>query len=304
MRGKKGSERGERPLFFGLWVVAFLCIHGIFAEKPLAQDSASENQWQFAEDLLARGQPYRAITEYERFIFYFPEDPKCHLAKIRIVEAYIAGRWWQEGAKEAREALQDETMPVEFKCRLLELLTTCLKKEGKTSEAQMELDKALKLCSDTEAMERLQVLGARMVLEDGKWDEAAWRLSSMEREGELAEISRELRRASAEERDPHVAGILAAMLPGLGHAYLGRWEDAGLVFMVNGAFLAGTLEAIERRNRALAAGMAFAELLWYSGNIFSAVSNAHKHNKFLRESWSQRIRPLGDGQIPEEGRPR
>jgi tetratricopeptide (TPR) repeat protein len=304
VRGKKGSQRDQRPLFPGLWVALLLFVQGIHPHITLAQNRASENQWQLAEDLLARGQPYRAITEYERFIFYFPEDPKCHLAKTRIVEAYIAGRWWQEGAKEAREALQDERMPGEFKCRLLELLAICLKNEGKIREAQDELDKALNLCPDTEARGRLQVLGARMALEDGKWDEAASILSSMGREGELGEISRELRRASAEERDPHVAGILAALLPGLGHAYLGRWEDAGLVFVVNGAFLAGTLEAIERRNRALAAGMALGELLWYSGNVFSAVSNAHKHNKLLRESWSQRIRPPGDGQVQEEGRPR
>ncbi len=304
MTGKKRSERATGPLLLGVWVAVLLGIQGIHSHITLAQNSASENQWQLAEDLMARGQPYRAITEYERFIFYFPEDPKSHLARIRIVEAYILGRWWREGAKEAREALKDQRMPVEHKCRLVELLAICLKNEGKTSEAQKELDEFLELCPDTETRGRLRALGARIALEGGKWEEAASRLSSLEREGEWAEISRELRRASGQERDPHVAGLLAALLPGLGHAYLGRWEDAGLVFMVNGAFLAATLEAIEKRNRALAAGMAFAELIWYSGNVFSAVSNAHKHNKLLRERWSQRITPIGDGQIPEQGRPR
>lgn len=272
-------------------------VMGILPNVGWSQGLRGDTQWQLAEDLFARGQYYRAITEYERFIFYFPEDPKAQLAKVRIVEAYANGRWWSEGAKEAEEALRDGGMSVGLRCRLLELLVRCLKNAGRMVDAQRELERAVDLCLDPEVKSHLQVLGAQMALEGGAWDEAASRVLSMEAAGlEGVKISNALRQASKEERDPHMAAALAALLPGLGHAYLGRWEDAGLVFLVNGAFLAATLEAIDKKSLPLAGGMALAELLWYSGNIFSALSNAHKHNKLLRQAWSKRLDPFGHGE--------
>ncbi len=103
-------------------------------------------------------------------------------------------------------------------------------------------------------------------------------------------MGKRFRRTPLPEKSPWMAGLLAAILPGAGHLYSGRTRDAALVFSVNGAFVAATLEAIQKDNHALAGGLAMAELLWYSGNIFSAVGSAHKYNRIVRTQLLDEIR--------------
>lgn len=288
----KGLPRQVLVLFAGLGVLVsnlprfFACC---------AQEQAADVQWALAEHLSGKGEHYRAITEYERFIFYFPEDARVGSARVRILESYVAGKWWPEGVKAAMEAMEDPKLSGEQRCRVMELLGICHVRMGDPGKGREVLGSALEACTNPAVKDRIRLFMAELEAGLGRWEAAAQALEKVEAAGDpgraALEHAAKIRQGelSSKERSPWTAAVLAGLFPGAGHAYLGRWEDAALVFMVNGAFLGATLEAVEKKQPALAGGMALAELLWYSGNIFSAVSNTHKHNRQLLQEWGRAV---------------
>lgn len=287
-------ERGFlRYLIVLLWVLGVFLFQLLQLPVCLAQDREADLQWALAEHLSGKGQHYRAITEYERFIFYFPSDVRVGLARVRILESYVAGRWWPEGVKAAGEALQDLQLSGELRCRVLELLGICHMQMGDPAKGREALSSALEVCPTPAMRDRIRLLMVELEAGLGHWGVVGEVLEKVEAGGRPGRAAREqaakIRQGqiSSQQRSPWMAAVLAGLFPGAGHAYLGRWEDAALVFVVNGAFLGATVEAVEKKQPALAAGMALAELLWYSGNIFSAVSNTHKHNSRLAQEVSR-----------------
>ncbi len=286
---------------FPRWAVVLFVGLGVFVSNfprllvCWAQEQDADIQWALAEHLSERGEHYRAITEYERFIFYFPQDARVGSARVRILESYVAGKWWPEGVKTAMEAMEDPKLSGEQRCRVMELLGICHVRMGDSEKGREALGWALEACTNPAVRDRIRLFMAELEAGLGRWGAVAQVLEAVEAAGDPGRSAREhaakIRQGelSSKERSPWMAAVLAGLFPGAGHAYLGRWEDAALVFMVNGAFLGATLEAIEKKQPALAGGMALAELLWYSGNIFSAVSNTHKRNRQLLQEWTRDV---------------
>jgi len=73
-----------------------------------------------------------------------------------------------------------------------------------------------------------------------------------------------------------MAGVLAAIFPGAGHAWLGRWHDAGTVALMLWPMLLLTLWAWRRGMGPLTVFFALLTLWLWSGSIFSAVSLAER----------------------------
>ena len=82
-------------------------------------------------------------------------------------------------------------------------------------------------------------------------------------------------------KNPWASGILSAIIPGAGHAYLGSWQSATLSFLLNGLFLATTLEFARKNMNAAAIASGFIFSVTYSGNILSAVDGTNKYNNSL-----------------------
>lgn len=261
---------------------------------PWAQGQEADGQWGLAGHLMKEGEYYRAITEYKRFLYYFPESPKADEARLRIVEAYVKGQWWEDGIKKARELLEME-IPEEIRARALFYTGVCQIRLGLFGDARESLVGVVQVSKDPELRGRAEYLIGETHALQGDWDEAIRFLESMTQESSLG--GRGLHRAHlvrsrtpSPQKSPWVAGALAAILPGAGHLYTERYLDAGLVFSVNAAFASAAVEAIRKENLPLAGGLAAAELVWYAGNIFSAVGSAHKYNRALRRELLEEIR--------------
>jgi hypothetical protein len=87
-------------------------------------------------------------------------------------------------------------------------------------------------------------------------------------------------------KDPTTAGALS-VVPGLGHLYCERYKDGLVAFLLNGLFIAATVEAFHDNQNALGGILGFVELGFYSGTIYSAVNSAHKHNRKLKDDFLQ-----------------
>ena len=90
-------------------------------------------------------------------------------------------------------------------------------------------------------------------------------------------------------KSPVIAGILSTLLPGSGQLYNRRLGDAALAFLLNGLFIAGSIEAIQHGQLAVAGVLSFFEAGWYVGNVLGAVNGAHKHNRHATETVLQHL---------------
>lgn len=79
-------------------------------------------------------------------------------------------------------------------------------------------------------------------------------------------------------KSPALAGTLSAVLPGAGSLYVGRPAEAALSFFVNALLISGTVTAFREHQDGLGVGLGVLALAFYGGNIYAAVSGAHKFN--------------------------
>jgi hypothetical protein len=91
-------------------------------------------------------------------------------------------------------------------------------------------------------------------------------------------------------KDPVYAGVMAGIVPGLGHVYVSRYKDALVAFLLNGLFIWATIESFHQDHDVLGGILAFFEAGWYAGNIYSAVNVTHKWNKKVRDDFRKGLR--------------
>src|SRR5262249_37033767 len=79
----------------------------IFAAAPTEPTGLSADQLIiFAEQLLHEGEYFRAITEYRRFLFYYPDEPRCAIVHFSIGLAFYRGESYTEAFQTFREVAQ------------------------------------------------------------------------------------------------------------------------------------------------------------------------------------------------------
>jgi hypothetical protein len=78
---------------------------------------------------------------------------------------------------------------------------------------------------------------------------------------------------------------MAAILPGLGHAYCERYRDGLVALLLNGLFIWAAVESFDEEHDVLGGILLFVEAGWYAGNIYSAVNCAHKHNRHVKNEF-------------------
>ncbi|HOP35573.1 MAG TPA: tetratricopeptide repeat protein, partial [Syntrophales bacterium] len=77
--------------------VILLLLFFPFHSVPAQDVSPAERQFAFAESLFEEKDYFRAITEYKRFLFLYPEDEgRVELSRFRIGECYMRAERWEE----------------------------------------------------------------------------------------------------------------------------------------------------------------------------------------------------------------
>ena len=83
------------------------------------------------------------------------------------------------------------------------------------------------------------------------------------------------------------AAALATLLPGAGHAWQGRWRDAGTAALMVWPMLILTLWAARRRMGPVTVFFALITLWVWSGTVFSSISLAERVNVEVYMAWWQ-----------------
>jgi len=90
-----------------------------------------------------------------------------------------------------------------------------------------------------------------------------------------------------EQISPLIPGLLATLLPGSGHAWQGRWRDAGVAAMLVIPMLLLTLWAARRHMGPVTVFFALITVWLWSGSVFSAISLAERGTAEAYMLWWQ-----------------
>ena len=235
----------------------------------------------FGDHLFQQGDYYRAITEYERFVFLAPEHADAPEVRLRIGEAYYFGEKWDAAARAFRALEASDKNQDVRRVSALYLAAVAMRQK----EIQRSIDLLEKYLADfPDDAWRNDVICQLILLDlrSGRAGEAERRMAEANAGG-TAPLP--LGAADLEEwkrlprKSPVLAGSLSAILPGAGQAYVGHWSDAALAFGLNAAFLWGTYEAFDRDENVLGCFLLALDTTWYFGNVYNAANGARRVNQ-------------------------
>lgn len=253
----------------------------LLAVPVLAVGAEVRDDLGFGRWLMERGEYYRAVTEFERFVFFQPSSPRVAEARwLMGLALFRAGRY-----AEAAEVLSLVTGDGEYGFRASVYRADALFLKGDHEAAERLYREAAE--GYPEESGRLALRRAWAFLMMGRFAEAVplcdgvLALGDHRLEEEAAEVKAvALRLAAFRPLSPVLAGVLSAVVPGAGQVYVKRPGD-GLVAFGSVTSLALASWALWRwdRHKELAVGLTAMGGFLYAGNIYSAVSSAAFYNR-------------------------
>ncbi len=267
--------------------------------------------FRFAQSLEKEGDYSRAATEYKRYLHFVANLPGHDFA-------------YQEEALFGLAVCLEKNGEIDGALRAYAEFGAAFPQSGRIAQGVFRLGRIYEEAGDLdEAKKRYaQLVGAyphSLFAEQAKMRLAWLALREGEKalgqdiladlkEPQLARQSDVLLEAFAnspppKKKSPLLAGLLSGVLPGAGHAYLGRTRDAGFAFLSNGLMIGAALESFDEGHDLLGAILTLVELGWYSGTVYSSVSMAHKYNKDREDEFYESFMPyLGpQGALPFKG---
>ncbi len=269
------------PLFFG--ILCFLLLSPASAAQP---DLLS-----FADSLAVERDYYRAITEYKRFLHYFPADPRAAYAQLAIAENLLNAKRWLAADEALKKVWRHYPAGAEAD-KARRLYAAAAYRRGDYREAKQRYE-SLSVHSAPPGHDASYWLGLNELRQDNP--EAARRHFSNLAPDLSAELQAELERyEQLPQKSPRLAAGLSALLPGAGQLYTERPRQAGAAFALNAVFIYGAVEAWQNENYAVSGILSLFELGWYGGNIYNAANNAHKYNRRQKRDFLERLQQRFD----------
>ena len=280
--------------------ILFLSLSLIFILSVLSCEARAggtridyKNQFDFAERLFEESDYFRAITEYKRFIFLYPDNRLCESCFFRICESYYKARRWEHAIASLEQFITRYPLSsiLNEAFYLKGMAEKYLKNyDGALSSFQHIIDSGQALLRDKAYF---QIALIFVDLENFK--KARDYFSNISKESTLYPsawiFSTGLENVdSVPSKSPALAGTLAAIIPGAGHLYTERPRDALVAFLLNGAFIWAAVELFEDDKYVAGGIVTFFELGWYTGNIYSAVGSAHKYNRRAKHNFIQKLK--------------
>jgi hypothetical protein len=276
----KTTTRPSKLRLFTSGLLLIVLLPSLVWADPGGNQSADESQFAFARHLFQHHDYFRAITEFKRYLFLYPSGAKADEADYLLGEALVQTKSPKEAIVQWEGALK-RNPSTSFKDEIQFKIGKALWELGQEDRALSQWENIINegLSSSSKATASRAVLWG--LIKQKKYDQARLKLKTFPLTASEQGIH-ETYFQKAEQlplKSPITAGTLAALLPGAGHWYLDRHQDALIAFSINGLFIWGAVSSFQQGNTGLGVLLSFIELAWYSGNIYSAVNTAHKINR-------------------------
>lgn len=248
---------------------------------------ADADLFSFAKSLAAEGDHYRAITEYKRFLYYYPEDPRAPQAQLAIAKSLLAGKRWQQLDRALEKVWQRfPDSPEALEAHRLYAEAAAQRKDFAEARVRYRQLKEKKQIDPQQADYQIGL----SYFEEERPEEALKIFARLDpqRYPVLQQTLDDYRQLPY--KSSRLAGTLSALLPGAGQLYCERPRQAAVAFALNAAFIYGAIEAWNNDNYAVAGLVSLFEVGWYGGNIYNAVNNAERYNRRHQERIEELLR--------------
>lgn len=217
-----------------------------------------------------------AITEYKRFLFFHPDDPRTTETFRNIGIAYREQGHWGEAVAAMRTAVQYALDPEEKSDYQLELAVILIANQN-YDLGRLELIKARMRNPSAPVHRRALFLEAVAFIYQFQWEKAREVLRNYTTDVKLETLLENA--VNAPQKSARLAKVLSAIIPGAGQVYVGDWRNGLNALTLNGVLGYLTVDAVLARHyvdAALWGGAVFSR--YYRGNIFRAEEAVKQFN--------------------------
>jgi TolA-binding protein len=262
------------------------------ASSPTAAPGTSV--YNFGLQLFRLGEYYRAITELKRFTLLFPQHQRHGEAQLLIGLAFEHDGLPDDALlhfQRVHRRFPNTDVGMVAALKLGELLFS----QQRYAQATDHFEQFLRLYPASPLAPRTTyLLGLSWALE-GESGRAQRILNMLPAQHALTPQAQALSQAVGagpppERVSPRTAGLLAGLLPGAGHLYIGKPVQALTAFILNGLFITGAVLSFREHLIATGAILTYFEIGWYLGNIKSAADGAREINRQTRRAYQDALR--------------
>ena len=280
-----------------LGIVVLACFIAAAASTVYATEEKSVCDgpavFDFAERLYHEHDYYRAVTEFKRFLFHFPDDREgCERAYFYICRSYFEASRWND-TRESCDGFILNYPDSDSRGEIFFIRGIAEKRLGRFDDAH----RSFSYCADISKGYRDRAILQQVLVcvEQEEWRRAGEFSARIPQEsllhGQAVILSEGMKTVETLPRkSPHYAGSFAAVLPGAGHLYTGRTRDALVAFLLNASFIWAAIELFQDEHYVAGGVVSFFEVGWYAGNIYSAVSSAHKYNRDVKAQFLRSLK--------------
>lgn len=274
-------------LFFPLFFILLLCPPSSAGSNPrhdrlLSLTIDADKQFDFAEHHFTAKAYGMAIIEYQRFIYFFPEDERVALAMYNIGRAYYATNRFQE-AVAVFEKIIDQHSGTDLSVKSYFMNSRCLVNLNASGSAVINLQNLIAITSDINVKDKAYYQIGWIYLNQALWEKATLYFSKISPQNKnkykLDKLGAELEKQRLlPKKNPNIAGFIS-IIPGAGYLYCERYHDALITFLLNGALIYAAYESFDEGHNALGGLISFVGFGFYAGNIYGAITSAHRYNR-------------------------
>lgn len=241
-----------------------------------------DKQFNYAQDLFSAKDYSTAVNEYKRFIYFFPKDERVELAMFQIGMSYFLGRHFNEAVNSFKK-LTDQYFETEYSIKSYFMISKAYITLKAFDLALINLNNLITITKDENIRDEAYYRIGWIHIETASWDKARHyfeKISPKNRDKfRLERLAAELDKETLiPQKDPKLAGFLS-IIPGGGYLYTERYQDALIAFLLNGGFILAAYESFDKGHNALGGLLTFVGFGFYAGNIYGAVTSAHKFNR-------------------------
>ena len=264
--------------FFLTWFTSQLLVTTLFAK-----DSSILI---YADNLFNKGEYYRAISEYQRYLFFDANSITDSLYTItQISKCYYFGKDYEDAISYVERIISTHQKE--------KALVEELNKYAGLSYLKLGYPKsAILFFKQNEYEPNSEFLLGVSYLYLYEWDLAQkkFELLSNHNDIEISTLSNELtliakNGTNLNDKNPMMAGALSTFIPGSGYIYTGNYQTALSSFLLNLLLLGSSYELQKNGFRFTGTTTFLIGFGWYLGNIYGSITSVTRYNNLNRKTF-------------------
>lgn len=251
--------------FFYFYVTIFFFFNAtLFADRMILDDKKIV---EYANYLYKKKEYYRAISEYKRLLYFFPDSSYYEYASLQIGRAYLSGFDFQSALEYwEKYDFEESSRETTFQVQKLHGITWLSYKENDPFPLRLPYIKnAMEVFNQIDS----SYPGATQIFDFVE----TWKNRNVE----------------SAKKSPFLAGTLSAIIPGSGSLYVGRNTEALYALFIPALFCFATIDAIRNESNLETYIFGFFTLAFYGGNIYTAINSTYKYNDRIESQYLNQL---------------